>query len=164
MQVYKCERMKESTNEYMHMCIATCMHKAHPSVKFNILNSPEVPGFWPSIGLVGLTVTANGSEPPRRCLHTRIIHTNTHQQDARMPAYLSSNIKTVTTSTSCILSSHRLLCRRRDLKPVVIRTTKDRIQSQQHTLTMTCVQRTRKTKLYIAEEVWTRPPAAGRRR
>jgi hypothetical protein len=30
---------------------------------------PDVPGFWPSMGLVGLSVTASGSSPPpRRCL------------------------------------------------------------------------------------------------
>lgn len=31
-------------------------------------HTPEVPGFCPSMGAVGLTVTASGSEPPRRCL------------------------------------------------------------------------------------------------
>ena len=33
-------------------------------------HTPEVPGFCPSMGAVGLTVTASGSEPPRRCLAT----------------------------------------------------------------------------------------------
>eukprot|EP00961_Rhodomonas_salina_P087942 1183097-Rhodomonas_salina.2 len=33
--------------------------------------SPEVPGFCPSMGAVGLVVAARGSEPPLRCLPSK---------------------------------------------------------------------------------------------